>query len=246
VCVGFVHHAFYEIFDHLGPQLRWWEWTLDNEINQPFFASVPVSSVVVFAALWPMSLALFVQLFVGRHVDAGRTFSGLQILARTVAAGVLASLGTAVLPLPATVVGAISGSDTLEGVVYIAELAIIAAVAVPVLVGQWLRLRRDPAERRYANPVILGYAAVYLAVMAVLWATALPAYFAAVNGVTADGDPIGSLWYALACLVAAGLCVAAAGTVAPARTGQSGNIAGSPVAVAHPDIAAVPVATDPT
>lgn len=245
-CVGFVHHAFYEIFDHLGPQLRWWEWTLDNEINQPFFASVPVSSVVVFAALWPMSLALFVQLFVGRHVDAGRTFSGLQILARTVAAGVLASLGTAVLPLPATVVGAISGSDTLEGVVYIAELAIIAAVAVPVLVGQWLRLRRDPAERRYANPVILGYAALYLAVMAVLWATALPAYFAALNGVTADGDPIGSLWYALACLVAAGLCVAAAGTVAPARTGQSGNIAGSPVAVAHPDIAAVPVATDPT
>lgn len=28
VCVGFVHHAFYEIFDHLV-QLRWWSgpWT---------------------------------------------------------------------------------------------------------------------------------------------------------------------------------------------------------------------------
>lgn len=76
LCVGFVHHAFYEIFDHLGPQLRWWEWTLDNPLNQPFFASVPLPSVVVFAALWPTSLAFCVQFFVGRHVDAGRSFSG--------------------------------------------------------------------------------------------------------------------------------------------------------------------------
>ncbi|KAB2581650.1 hypothetical protein BS297_29755, partial [Rhodococcus erythropolis] len=37
VCVGFVHHAFYEIFDHLGPQLRWWEWSTSNPINQPMF-----------------------------------------------------------------------------------------------------------------------------------------------------------------------------------------------------------------
>lgn len=52
ICVGFVHHAFYEIFDHLGPQLRWWEWSVDNPLNQPMFTSVPLGSVVVFAALW--------------------------------------------------------------------------------------------------------------------------------------------------------------------------------------------------
>ncbi len=76
VCVGFVHHAFYEIFDQLGPQLRWWEWTLDNKVNLPFFDSVPLPSVVVFAALWPMSLALCVQFFVGRHVDGDGTSPG--------------------------------------------------------------------------------------------------------------------------------------------------------------------------
>ena len=47
VCVGFVHHRFYEIFDHLGPQLRWWEWTLDNPMNRPFFDLVP------YPVSWP-------------------------------------------------------------------------------------------------------------------------------------------------------------------------------------------------
>ena len=210
VCVGFVHHAFYEIFDHLGPQLRWWEWTLDHPMNQPFFASVPLPSVVVFAALWPMSLALCVQFFVGRHVDEGRTFSGLQILGRTVVIGVLASLGTAVLPLPATVAGAVSGSNTVGGVVYAAELVAVAAVAVPVLFRQWRRQRGGtPTATTTANGIVIGYAAVYLAVMAVLWVAALPAYLAAADGLTAAGDPIGSLWYALVCFAVAAACVAA-------------------------------------
>jgi hypothetical protein len=220
VCVGFVHHAFYEIFDHLGPQLRWWEWTLDNPMNKPFFDSVPLPSVVVFAALWPMSLAFFVQLLIGRHVDDGRTFSGIQVLWRTVAVGILATLGTAVLPLPATIGRYLSGSDTVSGVIYAAELLLVAAVAVPALITQWRRLRRDdapPPGMESSSPLILGYAAIYLAVMAVLWVTALPAYFGAVNGLTAHGDPVGSLWYATACWIIAAACLAAAGTVTARR-----------------------------
>ncbi len=213
ICVGFVHHAFYEIFDHLGPQLRWWEWTLDHPMNQPFFDSVPLPSVVVFAALWPMSLAFCVQLFVGRHVDAGTNYTGLQILWRTIVVGVLASVGTAVLPLPATVVGRITGSTDIGGVVYALELVAVTIVAVPVLIGQWRSLRETGSGHR--NPLILGYAAVYLVVMAVLWVAALPAYFGAVDGVTADGDPIGSLWYTLVCFAIAGLCLAACRSVAP-------------------------------
>ncbi|WP_197378558.1 hypothetical protein [Mycolicibacterium mengxianglii] len=214
VCVGFVHHAFYEIFDHLGPQLRWWEWTLDNPINLPFFASVPLPSVVVFAALWPMSLAFCVQLFVGRHVDEGRTFTGTQLLWRTIVIGVLASLGTAVLPMPATIGGALAGSTTVAGFIYAAELAVVTAVAVWALVNQWLRIRRDDDAARYTNPLILGYAAAYLVVMTVLWATSLPAYLGAVDGVTVNGDPVGSLWYTIGCLVIAGLCIGAAQTSA--------------------------------
>ncbi|MDH6244492.1 hypothetical protein [Mycobacterium sp. OTB74] len=222
VCVGFVHHAFYEIFDHLGPQLRWWEWSVHNPMNQPMFDSVPLPSVVVFAALWPMSLALCVQFFVGRHADRGQRFNAGQIVWRTVVAGVLASLGTAILPLPATVIGGLTGSSTAGGVAYALELIIIFAVAAPVLFQQWRRLRTtppSPTEPRYVTaPLLIGYSAAYLAVMAVLWVTALPAYLGAVNGVTAHGDPTGSLWYALVCFVIAGACIAAVRTSAPAKT----------------------------
>ncbi|CAA0136749.1 Uncharacterised protein [Mycolicibacterium vanbaalenii] len=230
VCVGFVHHAFYEIFDHLGPQLRWWEWTLDHPMNQPFFDSVPLPSVVVFAALWPMSLALCVQFFIGRHVDAGRTFSGGQILGRTIAVGVLASIGTAVLPLPATLAGGLSGSTTVAGFVYAAELVAIVVVAVPVLWNQWRRQRSGkPTTPAHSNPLMFGYAVVYLVVMAVLWATGLPAYFAAMAGVTAAGDPIGSLWYAVACFVIAGLCIAAVLTTSPKNSESIPEQAPDPV-----------------
>ena len=205
VCVGFVHHAFYEIFDHLGPQLRWWEWTLDHPFAQPFFDSVPLPSVVVFATLWPMSLALCVQFFVGRHVDAGRTFTGGQIVWRTVVVGLLASIGTAILPLPATAAAGISGSTTVGGVVYALELVVITVVAIPVLVKQW----RSPEDKPAHSRLILGYAAAYLAVMAVLWVTALPNWFGATDGVTAAGDPIGSLWYTVVCFAIAGLSLAA-------------------------------------
>ncbi|MFD8248205.1 hypothetical protein [Nocardia sp. NPDC059691] len=212
VCVGFVHHAFYEIFDHLGPQLRWWEWSVDNPINQPMFDSVPLPSVVVFAALWPMSLAFCVQLFVGRHIDQGRNFSGGQLVGRTIVIGILASLGTAVLPIPATVFG--MGSTTVRGVLYAAELAVLSIAAVVILTRQWLRLRRGDSDAApYTNDFVRIYGVVYLGVMALLWATALPDFFAAVDGVTSEGDPIGNLWYTLACFVVAVLCLVAVFTV---------------------------------
>lgn len=227
ICVGFVHHAFYEIFDHLGPQLRWWEWTLEHPLNQPFLAAVPLPSVVVFAALWPMSLAFCVQFFVGRHADRGRRFTGWEILWRTVVVGLLASIGTVLLPAPATVIGSFT-NFTVMGVVYALELVVLTVVAVPVLYKQWQRLRNTTAsatEARYVNPGMIRYGLVYLAVMAVLWVMALPAYFGATDGVTANGDPIGSLWYTVLCFLIAGLSAAAALTVsAPKPVGQPATV----------------------
>ncbi|MBU8812118.1 DUF7802 domain-containing protein [Mycolicibacterium goodii] len=215
VAVGFVHHAFYEIFDHLGPQLRWWEWTLEHPLNQPFFDSVPLPSVVVFAALWPTSLAFCVQFFVGRHVDAGRSFTGGQIAMRTVLVGLLASVGTFILPLPATISGTLSGSTAVGGVVYALELVVLSVVAVVVMVAQWRRLRSAQRPPLGASGLILGYGAVYLAVMTLLWVSALPAWFGAVDGFTANGDPTGSLWYTVLCLVIAVSALAAAASVRP-------------------------------
>ncbi|MFD1812861.1 hypothetical protein [Rhodococcus gannanensis] len=231
VSVGFVHHAFYEIFDHLGPQLRWWEWTLDNKVNLPFFDSVPLPSVVVFAALWPMSLALCAQFFVGKHVDAGRHFSGLQLVWRTVVIGLTASVGVFVLPLPATVFGA--GSDTVRGFLYAAELVVLSAVAIWALTTQWSRMRSGTSDiPPYSNDFVRWYAIVYLAVFALLWATALPDFFDAVDGVTANGDPVGSLWYTAGCFVIAILSVAATFTVPrPAPDATPAAASGEPAAV---------------
>lgn len=216
ICVGFVHHAFYEIFDHLGPQLRWWEWSVDNPINQPMFDAVPMGSVVVFAALWPMSLAFCVQYFVGRQVDQGRDFSGVELVWRTVVIGLLASVGTFLLPLPATVLG--MSSTTVRGVVYALELVALSVVAAVVMVRQWRRLREGGATGpRYLNPFVQRYAIVYLVVMAVLWITALPAFFDAVDGETSNGDPIGNLWYTLACFAIAIVSILATFTLPPAH-----------------------------
>lgn len=84
-----------------------------------------------------MSLAFFVQRFIGRHVDESASFTATQVLWRTVAIGLLASVGTAVLPLPASIVGAVTKNTVWQGVAYAAELAIITAIAVPVLITQW-------------------------------------------------------------------------------------------------------------
>ncbi|GAA4802460.1 hypothetical protein GCM10023353_00500 [Tomitella cavernea] len=239
-CVGFVHHAFYEIFDQLGPQLRWWEWSADNEIAKPFLDAVPVPSIVVFAALWPMSLALCVQFFVGRHVDAGRRFGmqstdagrrfgGWSLTGRTVVVGLLASVGVLILPMPATIMGI--GGNGWRAAGYVIELAAIAVIAVVVLTRQWLRLRPGSGAGlltgadsvRHDNPFIRFYAIVYLVVLAVLWASALPDYIAAVDGVTANGDPIGNLWYTLACFAVAIAVVAAAWSVRQARPVLAGD-----------------------
>ncbi|WP_067816317.1 DUF7802 domain-containing protein [Nocardia inohanensis] len=231
-CVGFVHHAFYEIFDHIGPQLRWWEWTTENPLNQPMFDSVPMGSVVVFAALWPMSLAFCVYWLVGRHADTGRRMSGLELTWRTIVIGLLASLGTFLLPLPATVFGA--GSDTVRGVLYAAELILITVVAIPLLYRQWVRLRGETGDvPRYSDPIMLAYSALYLAVFALLWATALPDFLDAVDGHTRAGDPIGNLWYTLACYVVAIAVVLAAYTL-PGDSHRGTGTHPGPSSVADP------------
>lgn len=212
--VGLVHGAFYEVFDHLGPQLRWWEWAPDNPINLPFFASVPMGSVVVFAALWPMSLALCVQFMVGRHVDAGARFTGPQLVWRTVVVGLAASVGTFVLPLPATILGL--AGDTVRGTVYAVELALMTGAALFALRRCLSPAPGAPSVPAHRNRLVQAYATAYLAVFAVLWATALPAFLGAEGGATEAGDPVGNLPFALLCF-AIGLAAVAATFMPPDR-----------------------------
>ena len=78
----------------------------------------------------------------------------------------------------------------------------------------------DASVERHTNRFVQVYSLVYLGVMALLWATALPDFFGAVDGVTENGDPVGNLWYTIACFVVAFVCVAATFTVGP-RSGTA-------------------------
>lgn len=197
ICVGFVHHAFYEIFDH-RLQLRWWEWTLQHPMNQPFFASVPLPSVVVFAALWPMSLAFCVQL-----LSAGMSTAGVGILGSRTGSGAPSwwaywrvdrhrDTAAARDARRLAVRGGHGGRCHLRRRVGRAgrgcrtgAVQDNGAVCAAVNGG-------------YANPAILIYAGIYLVVMTGLWVSALPDYVGAVDGV-AHGDPVGSIFYTVVC-----------------------------------------------
>jgi len=174
VCVGFVHHCFYEVFDQLGPQRRWWQWNADNPINHPMFASVPMTSMYIFATLGPAVLTFLVM---------SRPFSRMRLAGRAVAAGLLVPLGLAILSVPSSL---FNGHVHAQAVVFAVEIAVFALIAIPVLVWQ----RR--AQVASPNAFLRVYGPIYLGVLAVLWISAPP------SRVPAAGLVYASVCFALA------------------------------------------------
>ncbi|GGQ75536.1 DUF7802 domain-containing protein [Couchioplanes azureus] len=218
-CVAVVFHCFYEIFDQLGPQLRWWAWNPAAPSNSPWLAAVPVSSVVVFAAASPFGMVLLTRLLLAGRPRPGP--AGLRVLA----VGVLTPFAMMLCSVPYGVLSRWPGRFEAGRAV-----ALWAVLAVFVLVAA-LTVARDLRERpggepappdgflgRY--PVAAGVA--FLVVFTALWAAALPEYLTARAGRTPSGTPVGSLGYATACaLLAAGTLVAAGRVRAVTTPGTS-------------------------
>ncbi|MCQ8829943.1 hypothetical protein [Streptomyces malaysiensis] len=208
LAVAFACQAFYEIFDQLGPQLKWWAWNPDNKmINEPALASVPMNSMLLFASVSFGAMTYLVIRLVGA-TDSRGTLTGQQISLRTVAAGALTPLAMTVAGVPSN---AFRGEDQLgiQRAILGAELALVWVVGLCLLADAWR------ARRTHLVPVALPlfariYPALYLGVHIVLWLVALPAYFTATDGITEQGAPIGSLWYTVLCTVAATGLVATA------------------------------------
>jgi len=192
VCVGFVAQVFYEIFDHLGPQLKWWAWNVDNfDVNHPMLASVPMKSMLLFASVSLAFTTYLVVTWVG-----GRQLSGLSLAGRTVAAGVLTPLAMVVFGIPSAIFGGDTPNITAQAWVLGTQLAIVWVL------GIWL-LARDARQIEPLGRFVAVFPAVFLVAHAVFWIAALPAFVDAENGVTEAGTPIGSGWYVIACFVAA-------------------------------------------
>ncbi|MET7686062.1 hypothetical protein [Streptomyces sp. NPDC005423] len=207
LAVAFTCQAFYEIFDQLGPQLKWWAWNPDNEmINQPALASVPMNSMFLFASVSFGAMTYLVVRLVGAK-DGRGTLTGRQTSLRTVAAGALTPSAMAVAGVPSNL---FRGGDHLgiQQAILGAELALVWIVGLCLLADAWRAQRTTPTP--VVSPLFAQiYPALYLGVHIILWLVALPAYLAATDGITEQGTPIGSLRYTMLCTVAAtGLVVA--------------------------------------
>jgi hypothetical protein len=198
VAVAFACQVFYEVFDHIGPQLKWWAWNMDNDIvNHPALASVPMNSMLLFA-----SVSMGATTYLVVRLTGGAPRRGWSLVARVLVAGVLTPPTMAIAGIPSSF---FRGNTTAQAWVLGVELALLWVAGIWIIVSYLHSADREPDVSAFARV----YPAVYLGGMAVIWLSALPAYLAAEDGITGDGTPIGSGPYALACFAGGGLLIIA-------------------------------------
>lgn len=202
VATAFVCQVFYEIFDQLGAQLKWWAWNDANQdVNHPALASVPLNSMLLFASVsFGVMTCLVVRLTSSPAPDGGPR-TGWSLTWRILLAGVLTPPAMGVAGIPSGIFGGDSPDVTAQAWVLGAELGLLW------LAGAWVLVthvrRRVGFEPEPMTPFARFYPAVYLAGMTVLWLGALPAFLDAKNGLTSDGTPIGSGLYTIVCFLGA-------------------------------------------
>jgi hypothetical protein len=177
-----------------------------RESNQPSDVRVGLmTSVFIFATLGPIVVTALVVWLVGRARPAAPV-TGWSLAWRTVLAGALVPVGVAILSVPTSLFGGHTPNTRAQAIIFSVELAVVAVIALPMLVGQWYRYRKDPAS---ASPsrFVRVFGPLYLIVLAALWISASPDFFTATPGTTADGTPTGNLAYASICFVVATLAV---------------------------------------
>jgi hypothetical protein len=198
ITVGFVHQCFYEIFDHLGPQLRWWAWNPRIPYNAPALGSVPLVSMVIFAIVAPAALVYVWRLFVAEP-EARGGLAGARLAARTLLAGLVAPILMAIIGAPISLLMVVPHpSHTLIAALLFAALIVAGAVTVHALAGAQATASPRSGDR-FLDAYSLWHGTAYLAAFAALWLSALPALLAAHAGRTADGAPTGNLAYVATC-----------------------------------------------
>lgn len=228
--VALVFQVFYEIFDQLGPQLKWWAWNIDapfygdtirelqeqgatvdklgNPAAVPTLASVPWGSVWLFATVSFAVLIYLAVRLVHNPTAAGHAPRGVSLIWRIIVAGVVAVISMPLLSIPTAFFGRDENANRdAQTIVYWIEMALVWGIGLALLIQQWRRVRARPDigadDARSALPFVIVFPPLFLGVHLVLWLVALPAYFDATDGVTADNTPIGSLPYVIVCFIVA-------------------------------------------
>lgn len=202
VLVAFVCQVFYEVFDMLGPQLKWWAWHDDNRIvNHPALAAVPMNSMLLFASVSFGVLTYLCVRLAGAPAPDGGPRRGWSLCWRIVVAGMLTPPSMALFGIPSGLFGGDTPNVTAQAWVLGIELGLVWLAGAWILVDHLRRRAVEEPEPMTAFARI--YPVVYLVAMAALWAVALPDFLDAEDGITSDGTPIGSGWYTLACFAGA-------------------------------------------
>jgi hypothetical protein len=200
IAVAFVCQVFYEIFDQLGPQLKWWAWNGANtDVNHPSLASVPMNSMLLFASVSFGVMTFLVVKLTGSRDSDGAPRRGWSLAWRIALTGVLAPPAMGLFGIPSGIFAGSSPNVTAQAWVIGVELGLVWLGGAWVLLTQ---LRRG-GEPEPMTPYARLYPPVYMLGLAVLWSGALPAFLRAKGGLTSDGTPIGSGWYTIACFVGA-------------------------------------------
>ncbi len=197
VLVAFVCQVFYEIFDQLGPQLKWWAWNYANtEVNHPALASVPMNSMLLFASVSFGVMTFLAVKLAGSQAPDGGPRRGWSLTWRIAAAGVLTPPSMALFGIPSGVFGGETPNTTAQAWILGTELGLVWVAGLWILVTHVRR--RDIEESEPIPAFVRIYPGVYLAAMALFWVTALPSFLDADNGTTSGGTPVGSGWYTMA------------------------------------------------
>ena len=236
VCVAFVFHALFEIVDTVAPQFRWWAWNTDAASAPtavPALGVVPLMNMQSFTIGLPFGMVLAARLI----CKPGRR-SRRILLRDVVVVSLLVWPIQLVFNAPAAVLSVL-GVDlaTARSVVIWTYIATFAAVGAAALAGAHRARRTDPdvmpAEMR-CDYFPLVYSVVYLIASVAFWIVGARDNLRAVDGVTPEGAPIGSLPYAVVAFVASVLILIACytptvGRVVDADTGPE-SVPGVPAA----------------
>lgn len=197
LCVGTVHHVFYEIFDMLGPQRLWWAWDYELPLTEQRIGSVPVSSMVNFALVMPAAFAFLCVLVLGRRPRP----DARSVLLPALAIGALTPVVSMPGQLPISLLDAVEDFPvalSMTLVTVLGAVALLVTVREAALTVRSTEPETDDGSRRW----VLTVGSAYLLAFAALWAVALPQTLDAVDGRVPSGQLVGSLPYVVACFVA--------------------------------------------
>lgn len=228
--LALIFQTFYEIFDQLGPQLKWWAWNVDapyygqtldrlqaqgitpddlgNPAAVPTLASVPWGSVWLFATVSFAVLVYLAVRLVKIPTSQGRAPRGWSLTWRIIVSGVVAVISMPLLSIPTAAFGRDENANQdAQTIVYWTEMALVWVIGLTLLFAQWRRLRKEPTlgagDARSARAFLAVFPPLFLGVHLLFWLTAMPAFLGAKDGITADITPIGNLPYVIACFVVA-------------------------------------------